>query len=103
MVLHTTLKDYAHVFLPANPSNSLRGDEMGMSFPFPIGSVAASDGEVTLMEVSYRDVQKYLEAWISYLQSTNDSDSDQLVSIAEKHLQNLQKSLLNSKIHTPKH
>ncbi|CAL4204701.1 unnamed protein product, partial [Meganyctiphanes norvegica] len=54
----------------------------------------------TVNEVSPGDVQKYLQAWISHLRATGHAEEDHLVRIAEKHLQILETSILNSKIQT---
>ena len=60
----------------------------------------ANDNMGTLKEVSPGDVHKYLQAWIDHLRTTDHRDKDHLLRIAEKHLQSLEKSLVNSKLQT---
>ena len=59
-----------------------------------------TDNIDTLKEVSPGDVQKYLQAWIDHLRTTDHTDKDNLLRIAEKHLHSLETSLLNSKMQT---
>ena len=49
-------------------------------------------------EISLSAVKKYLQAWITYLQETNHTEKDHLVCIAEKHLQELEKESINTKL-----
>ena len=51
-------------------------------------------------EISLGAVKKYLQAWVTYLQDTNHHEKDLLVSIAEKHLQELEKESINNKLQT---
>ena len=51
-------------------------------------------------EISLGAVKKYLQAWVTYLQDTNHPEKDLLVSIAEKHLQELEKESINNKLQT---
>ena len=51
-------------------------------------------------EISIAAVKKYLQAWVTYLQETNHTEKDHLVSIAEKHLQELEKESINTKLQT---
>ena len=49
-------------------------------------------------EISLATVKKYLQAWVTYLQETNHTEKDHLVCIAEKHLQELEKESINTKL-----
>ena len=51
-------------------------------------------------EISLGAVKKYLQAWVTYLQDTNHPEKDLLVSIAEKHLQELEIESINNKLQT---
>ena len=62
-----------------------------------------TSGETTdknQMDISSSAVKKYLQAWITHLQGTNHPEKEIFVSIAEKHLQNLEMKLINTKIQT---
>ena len=67
----------------------------------PMLQANGANGNVgTLKEVSPGHVQKYLQAWIHHLRTTDHTDKEHLIRIAEKHLHSLEKSLLNSKMQT---
>ena len=51
-------------------------------------------------EISFAAVKKYVQAWITYLQETDHTEKDHLVCIAEKHLHELEKESINTKLQT---
>ena len=54
-------------------------------------------------EISPGAVKKYLKGWIAYLTDSNHTEKDSLICIAEKHLQDLEKHIMNSMLQTTIH
>ena len=100
-ILNNILDDYTKTVVGHNSARQQNAQDMDKS------TDVATDGMVNhvdaVNEVSPADVQKYLQAWISHLHSIDDPERDHLLQIAEKHLQILETSILNTKIQTTIH
>ena len=101
-VLHNILDEYTkELIIPSEVQTKQYNDRDPTSkspdSPLTNGQMDDSD---RLPYISPVDVKKYLQAWIIHLQNTNHPDKDRLVYIAGKHLQILERNILNTKIQT---
>ena len=105
MILHNILDEYTHGLIGHNEVQANTHTEKETVFQSPAST--KTNGKIDTMDsqtcVSLVAVKKYLQAWISHLQDTNDPEKELLVNIAEKHLQVLEKNILNTKIQTTIH
>ena len=101
-VLHNILDEYTDKVkgindVQANKHN--RNGNTNQSFMYSQTDVGTDNAD-SQTEISPAAVKKYLQAWISHLQDTNLPEKDLLVCIAMKHLQLLEKDIINSKRQT---
>ena len=99
-ILINILDEYTQVIVDTQGTQAALHNDKDENVELMLQANGVNDNMGTLKEVSPGDVQKYLQAWIDHLRTTDHTDKDHLLRIAEKHLQSLEKSLLNSKMQT---
>ena len=97
-ILNNILDEYSNTIVSHNSVQA--GQQNAQDIDTSTEVHVATNG---MNEVSPGNVQKYLQAWISHLHSIDDPERDHLLQIAEKHLQILETSILNTKIQTTIH